>query len=187
MASTLGLRPRDFALFGFVVSHPFARKKAKGWGTVLVQNQKVKDLVAIANWIQFRNQLHFSKVPGLLIALFKGEMSRILAPDPTTFIRPTSKMGVEAGFQVLSRTYIDASLLIEYPVHAGRSRRIGGDAPFRKYNTGIRTEWHSLPSGLSCLRIGLRLMHSGRIFKSLNLIHSSHLLCGCAERVRSPT
>jgi hypothetical protein len=29
-----------------VVSHPFARKKAKGWGTELVQNQTVKDLVA---------------------------------------------------------------------------------------------------------------------------------------------
>jgi hypothetical protein len=28
-----------------VVSHRFARKKAKGWGTVLVQNQTAKDLV----------------------------------------------------------------------------------------------------------------------------------------------
>jgi len=29
----------------FAVSHPFARKKANGWGTELVQNQSVKDLV----------------------------------------------------------------------------------------------------------------------------------------------
>jgi hypothetical protein len=29
-----------------VASHPFARKKAKGWGTEMVQNQTVKDLVA---------------------------------------------------------------------------------------------------------------------------------------------
>ena len=28
-----------------MVSHPFARKKAKGWGTELVQNQAVRDLV----------------------------------------------------------------------------------------------------------------------------------------------
>jgi hypothetical protein len=28
-----------------VVSHPFARKKAKGWGTEMVQNQAVKGLV----------------------------------------------------------------------------------------------------------------------------------------------
>jgi hypothetical protein len=28
----------------FAVSHPFARTKAKGWGTVLVQNQTAKDL-----------------------------------------------------------------------------------------------------------------------------------------------
>jgi eukaryotic-like serine/threonine-protein kinase len=37
-----------------VVSHPFARKKAKGWGTVLVQNQTVKDLdVRRVEWIEF--------------------------------------------------------------------------------------------------------------------------------------
>ena len=28
----------------FVVSHPFARKKAKGWGTEFVQDQAVRDL-----------------------------------------------------------------------------------------------------------------------------------------------
>jgi len=30
---------------GFVLSHPFARKKAKGWGTELVQEQAVYEEV----------------------------------------------------------------------------------------------------------------------------------------------
>jgi hypothetical protein len=29
---------------GFALSHPFARKKAKGWGTEMVQKQAVRDL-----------------------------------------------------------------------------------------------------------------------------------------------
>ena len=94
-------------------------------------------LAAIANWIQFHNQLHLSAVSGRLITLFKGEMGRILATDPITFISSTSKVGVEAGFQVLSRTYIDAHRLIEYPVDAGGSWCVGGNATFCKYNTGI--------------------------------------------------
>ena len=32
-------------LWGFMVSHPFARKNAKGWGTEMVQEQAVTDLV----------------------------------------------------------------------------------------------------------------------------------------------
>ncbi len=35
---------RDFVLLGFAVSHPFARKKAKGSGTEQVQKQAVRDL-----------------------------------------------------------------------------------------------------------------------------------------------
>jgi hypothetical protein len=35
--------PCDFVSFGFAVSHPFARKKAKGWGTETVQEQAVRD------------------------------------------------------------------------------------------------------------------------------------------------
>jgi hypothetical protein len=42
----LGLRPHDFVSLRFVVSHPFARKKAKGWGTEMVQEQAVTDLAA---------------------------------------------------------------------------------------------------------------------------------------------
>jgi hypothetical protein len=31
-----------------MVSHPFAKKKAKGWGTELVEEETVKDLVVSA-------------------------------------------------------------------------------------------------------------------------------------------
>ena len=34
----------SFRTLGLVVSHPFARKKAKGWGTELVQKHTVRDL-----------------------------------------------------------------------------------------------------------------------------------------------
>jgi hypothetical protein len=58
----LGLRPHDFVSLRFVVSHPFARKKAKGWGTEMVQEQAVTDLALY---------LAFASVTGLALYFFR--------------------------------------------------------------------------------------------------------------------
>jgi hypothetical protein len=42
--NALQRQARDLVSLGFVVSHPFAKKKAKGWGTEMVQEQAVTDL-----------------------------------------------------------------------------------------------------------------------------------------------
>ena len=36
-----------FRTLGFAVSHPFAKKNAKGWGTEMVHKQAVRDLVEL--------------------------------------------------------------------------------------------------------------------------------------------
>jgi hypothetical protein len=40
----LGLRPHDLVSFELAVSHPFARTKAKGWGTEMVQEYAARNL-----------------------------------------------------------------------------------------------------------------------------------------------
>jgi hypothetical protein len=40
---------------GSVVSHPVARKKAKGWGTELVQDRAVKGLGVDMEWLRARS------------------------------------------------------------------------------------------------------------------------------------
>src|ERR1017187_7552226 len=60
-------------MLGFTLSHPFARKKAKGWGTEMVQKQAVRDLVdrPLRKVVALRLQILAQHVPqglGLLRA-----------------------------------------------------------------------------------------------------------------------